>query len=102
MMLFIFLCLNKNILQCWRQLSKLQKLILYLLTSVVLISLYLWYIGTNRYLEDISETNSIKLPQQTVWPQDIIVRLIMILLLLPIVSNYLLMICFRTYIYQMV
>ena len=59
-------------LQCWRQLSKLQKLILYLLASIILISLLLWFIGTSKNLEELSETNSLKLPQPTIWPQDIV------------------------------
>jgi len=63
-------------LQCWRQLSKLQKLILYLLTSIILISLLLWFIGSSKNLEELSETNSLKLPQPTIWPQDNIVCLI--------------------------
>ncbi|XP_022161998.1 endoplasmic reticulum mannosyl-oligosaccharide 1,2-alpha-mannosidase [Myzus persicae] len=56
--------------RCWRQLSKLQKLILYLLASVILISLLLWFIGTSKNFEELSETNSLKLPQPTIWPQD--------------------------------
>jgi len=74
-----YLCDMLNLiifLQCWRQLSKLQKLIFYLLTSVILISLLLWFIGTSRNLEELSETNSLKLPQPTIWPQDNIVCLI--------------------------
>jgi len=63
-------------LQCWRQLSKLQKLILYLLTSIILISLLFWFIGTSKNFEELSETNSLKLPQPTIWPQDNIVCLI--------------------------
>lgn len=58
--------------QFWRQLSKLQKLILYLLTSIVIISLLLWFIKNSKNLEELSETNSVKLPQPTVWPQDIV------------------------------
>lgn len=72
-----YLCKTFNLiifLQCWRQLSKLQKLILYLLASVILISLLLWFIGTSKNFEELSETNSLKLPQPTIWPQDNIVR----------------------------
>lgn len=74
-----YLCGMLNLiilLQYWRQLSKLQKLIFYLLTSIILISLLLWLIGTSRNLEELSETNSLKLPQPTIWPQDISVCLI--------------------------
>jgi len=74
-----YLCKMLNltiVLQCWRQLSKLQKLIFYLLTSIILISLLLWLIGNSRNLEELSETNSLKLPQPTIWPQDISVCLI--------------------------
>jgi len=74
-----YLCKMLNLiifLQCWRQLSKLQKLIFYLLTSIIIISLLLWFIGTSRNLEELSETNSLKLPQPTIWPQDNIVCLI--------------------------
>ncbi|KAE9535087.1 hypothetical protein AGLY_008379 [Aphis glycines] len=59
----------------WRQLSKLQKLILYLLASVILISLLLWFIGSTKNLEELSETNAIKLPQATIWPQNVKVNL---------------------------
>lgn len=68
------------LLQCWRQLSKLQKLILYLLTSIILILLLIWFIGTTKNLEILSEINSLELTQQTISPQDIIVNVVMLLL----------------------
>lgn len=59
-------------LQYWRRLSKLQRLIVFSLSSLVLISLLLWFIGiTSKHLEEaLSEINSLKLPQLTSLIQD--------------------------------